>query len=65
MKLRRLVAAPVNQFRGVHLCLPYVAPVMVLHYIEAYGYLPPESFIAAVLGLEQSDCTPARGQSTT
>lgn len=27
----------------------FVAPEMVLHYIEQHGYLPPEEFIAAVI----------------
>jgi len=27
----------------------YVAPVLVLHYVEAHRYRPPESFVAAVL----------------
>jgi len=29
--------------------LLYVAPELVLHYIEGHGYQPPEEFIAAVL----------------
>jgi len=28
----------------------YVAPVMILHYIEVHRYLPPEEFIHAVIG---------------
>lgn len=82
--VRRLVASPVNLYRGVHTCefcpspartpngapqwppVPgttgngeirirgregrtYVAPVLVLHYIEAHRYRPPDVFIAAVL----------------
>jgi hypothetical protein len=27
----------------------YVAPVLVLHYVVAHGYLPPQEFIDAVL----------------
>jgi hypothetical protein len=35
----------------------YASPVMLLHYIEAHGYLPPQEFIDAVMqagGLQQS-----------
>jgi hypothetical protein len=27
----------------------YVAPELVVHYIESHGYQPPEEFIAAVM----------------
>jgi hypothetical protein len=27
----------------------YVAPAMILHYVEEHGYLPPEQFVDAVL----------------
>jgi hypothetical protein len=84
--VRKLVASPVNLYRGVHLCefcldppvvttrgglrmidpargttgngeirvsasdgLTYVAPILVLHYIEAHQYRPPKSFVVAVL----------------
>jgi hypothetical protein len=84
--LRRLVAAPVNLYRGSHLCefCPdppvflspgglrmidpppstagngeirvvgnagriYVAPVLVVHYVEEHKYQPPAEFIAAVV----------------
>jgi hypothetical protein len=30
----------------------YAAPSMVLHYIEAHDYLPPNEFIAAVEGMD-------------
>ena len=33
----------------------YVAPELVLHYIEAHGYSPPESFIRAVLDCPSQD----------
>jgi hypothetical protein len=35
----------VSGVRGV----TYAAPALVLHYVEAHGYRPPEEFIAAVL----------------
>jgi hypothetical protein len=83
--LQRLVASPVNLYRGLHLCefcpspplktppagirlrkplratgngeirvaatngITYVAPVLVLHYVVAHGYLPPQEFIDAVI----------------
>ena len=84
--VRKLVASPVNLYRGSHLCefcpdplsittrsglqmidpstgtdgngeirvtgsdgLTYVAPVLVLHYIEVHQYRPPRSFVTAVL----------------
>jgi hypothetical protein len=84
--VRKMVASPVNLYRGTHLCefcpeapttttrgglqmfdpppgttgngeirvcgsdgVTYVAPVLVLHYLEAHQYRPPESFIRAVL----------------
>jgi hypothetical protein len=85
--LRRLVASPVNLYRGLHDCefcptppmkmladglripdppretmgtgeirvvaagrgITYVAPVLVLHYVIAHGYLPPQEFIDAVI----------------
>jgi hypothetical protein len=28
----------------------FVAPEMVAHYVEKHGYLPPQEFVAAVLG---------------
>jgi len=31
----------------------YVAPELVLHYIEAHAYCPPDGFIAAVLACPQ------------
>lgn len=82
--LRRLVQAPVNLYRGIHLCefcppppekltpsglrtidpvpgtfgngeirvrahdITYVAPVLVLHYVEAHSYAPPAEFVRAV-----------------
>lgn len=36
----------------------YVAPVMVVHYIDAHGYKPPEEFVQAVLA-----CPPMRGMA--
>jgi len=33
----------------------YVAPVMILHYVNAHRYLPPEVFIAAVMGCPPID----------
>jgi hypothetical protein len=83
--IRRMVASPVNLYRGVHICefcspppvtirnglkwidpppetagngeirvvdsdgQTYVAPVLVLHYIQEHRYQPPEAFISAVL----------------
>jgi hypothetical protein len=84
--LRRLVASPVNLYRGKHTCefcppppmklirggfrvpdeppgttgtgeirvlakngVTYVAPVLVLHYVVAHGYLPPQDFVDAVI----------------
>jgi hypothetical protein len=84
--IQRLVASPVNLYRGSHLCefcpsppvntspggirmldplpgttgngeirvaatngITYVAPVLVLHYVIAHGYLPPQEFIDAVI----------------
>jgi hypothetical protein len=83
--VRELVAAPLNLYRGSHLCeycpkppvivrngmkwidppagtsgngeirvtaengVTYVAPVLVLHYIEAHRYRPPQEFMMAVL----------------
>lgn len=84
--LQRLVACPVNLYRGSHSCefcppppmkmspggipmlypLPgttgngeiritatngivYVAPVLVLHYVVAHGYLPPQEFVDAAI----------------
>jgi len=38
----------------------YVAPVLVLHYIEAHGYCPPESFIRAVLDCPEQGTTAYR-----
>ena len=35
----------------------YIAPSLVLHYIDAHQYLPPDEFIKAVL-----DCPPTRSQ---
>ena len=35
----------------------YIAPSLVLHYIDAHQYLPPEEFIKAVL-----ECPPIRSQ---
>ena len=32
--------------------LTYIAPVLVLHYVEAHNYLPPQEFIAAVLAAQ-------------
>jgi hypothetical protein len=29
--------------------ITYVAPVLVLHYVIAHGYLPPQEFIDAVI----------------
>lgn len=82
--LRCLVQAPVNVYRGIHLCefcprppenltpsglrtidpapgtfgngevrvrahgTTYVAPVLVLHYVEAHNYAPPAEFVSAV-----------------
>jgi hypothetical protein len=84
--LRRLVASPVNLYRGLYDCefcphppttmspgglpmldplpgttgtgeirvvgtasgITYVAPVLVLHYVVAHRYLPPQEFIDAV-----------------
>ena len=94
--MRALVAAPVNLFRGAHLCefcpappvvttpkglrliepppgtsgngeirvvasdgRTYVAPVMVLHYIQAHGYRPPQAFIEAVQQLARAEATPS------
>jgi hypothetical protein len=85
VRLRQLVQAPVNLYRGAHLCefcppppvkvtegglrliepppgtsgngeirvsdrsgITYVAPVLILHYVETHGYLPPLEFILAV-----------------
>jgi len=31
----------------------YVAPVLVVHYIEAHGYSPPNEFVEAVLSSER------------
>jgi hypothetical protein len=31
--------------------ITYVAPVLVLHYVVAHGYLPPQEFIDAVIEL--------------
>ncbi len=83
--LQRMVANPVNLYRGSHVCEfcpeppvtlrngrkwiepapgttgngevrvneaggpTYVAPALVLHYIQVHAYLPPEPFIKAVL----------------
>ena len=85
--LGRLIASPVNLYRGWHICefcpspptivsprrlrmldppqrtmgngeirivatasgITYVAPVLVLHYVVAHGYLPPQVFIDAVV----------------
>jgi hypothetical protein len=85
--LRRLIASPVNLYRGWHICefcpgpptivspgrlpmldppqrtmgngeirvvatasgITYVAPVLVLHYVVAHGYLPPPEFIDAAI----------------
>jgi hypothetical protein len=86
--LGRLIASPVNLYRGWHFCefcstraktvspgrirmldpaartlgngeirvtsaagITYVAPVLVLHYVVAHGYLPPQEFIDAVIEL--------------
>ncbi len=94
--MRALIAAPVNLFRGAHLCefcpappvvttpkglrliepppgtsgngeirvvgsggRTYVAPVMVLHYIDAHAYRPPQAFIEAVLQLARAEATPS------
>ena len=27
----------------------YTAPILIVHYVEAHGYRPPEEFIAAIL----------------
>jgi len=35
----------------------YIAPSLVLHYIDAHQYLPPDEFIKAVL-----ECPPTRSQ---
>jgi len=37
----------------------YVAPALILHYIQAHQYLPPEEFIEAVFHklLKENDCT--------
>src|SRR5262245_10212871 len=86
--LRRLVASPVNLYRGFHICefcpdppagstghqsstpppgtfgngeirvsgvggVIYVAPVLVAHYVEVHRYLPPATFIEAVLNVNQ------------
>src|SRR5580704_6216804 len=84
--LQRLVATPVNLYRGSHFCefcdlpmkmspsgipipdpLPgttgngeirvtaadgttYVAPVLILHYVVAHAYLPPQEFVEAMIG---------------
>jgi hypothetical protein len=84
--LGRLIAFPVNLYRGSHMCefcpdppeivspggirmlnpppgttgngeirvtsatgTTYVAPVLVLHYVVAHGYLPPQEFIDAAI----------------
>ena len=28
----------------------YAAPILIVHYIEEHGYLPPEEFLRAVMG---------------
>ena len=90
--LRRLVASPVNLYRGSHLCefcprpptklspggipmldpLPgttgngeirvtaasgttYVAPVLIIHYVLAHGYLPPQEFVNVAIQATSSD----------
>jgi hypothetical protein len=40
----------------------YVAPELVLHYIEAHGYLPPADFITAVLACPEQDSDAYRAQ---
>ena len=84
-KLKKLVAKPVNLFRGLHECefcppsiydnnegvfsgkrirgcpsgngeirlkgkngIIYVAPTLIIHYIEVHNYLPPSEFINAI-----------------
>jgi hypothetical protein len=84
--LERLVASPVNLYRGSHLCefcppppmkmspggipmldplpgttgngeiritasngITYVAPILILHYVVAHGYLPPQEFVDAAI----------------
>jgi hypothetical protein len=83
--LRKLIAQPVNLYRGYHYCefcpppqfirsatgavsiiethcasgngeirvngeedLIYVAPILILHYVEEHDYAPPEAFVRAV-----------------
>jgi hypothetical protein len=36
----------------------YAAPNLVYHYVEAHRYLPPEEFVAAVIGGRASDPPP-------
>lgn len=45
-----------------NLCVPgagclYVAPSLILHYVDAHQYAPPEEFVKAVL-----ECPPTRSQ---
>ncbi|WP_444875697.1 DUF7919 family protein [Streptomyces griseicoloratus] len=35
----------------------YAAPLMIIHYLEAHRYLPPEEFCAAALGADRPDGT--------
>lgn len=86
LALRKLTAAPLNPYRGSHLCdfcprpptilskggIPmldysvaitgngeirvegrdgqtYVAPTLVLHYVTAHDYAPPQAFVDAVI----------------
>jgi hypothetical protein len=37
------------------LSVVYVAPELIVHYIEVHSYRPPEEFIAAVLGCPEQD----------
>ena len=32
----------------------YVAPVLVVHYVEAHGYVPPVEFVDAVVALDET-----------
>ncbi len=37
----------------------YAAPDMIIHYVEAHGYRPPDDFVAGVLGtLEENPSQP-------
>ncbi len=33
----------------------YVAPTLVVHYVAAHGYRPPDEFVMAVLGDQRAD----------